>query len=192
MERDSKEGKALYRIWSSLTDEQRELLRPEFVLLAQYNPLRGSDEKRLSADNISSDITQETIAKRENTTSKRTALVDEEAKDTKKRIPDIVKSNKKVDYNCTVRLWHYASEEKMVFKVVPRTTRTHYIGGDYYRGQYYMKQEQEFDSGGDGISTISLESPIGKAIYGRKAGDIVEYTNLMGDIERFMIISVLE
>ena len=192
MERDSKEGKALYRIWSTLTDEQRELLRPEFVLLAQYNPLRGSDEKRLSADNTSSKKTEELITKTENTTTKTVAPVYAASKEPKKQIPDIVKSNKIIDYNCIVRLWHYASEEEMVFKVVPRTTRTHYIGGDYYRGQYFMKQEQEFGSGGDGISTISLESPIGKAIYGKKAGSMVEYTNLMGDTERFMIISVLD
>lgn len=88
-----------------------------------------------------------------------------------------------------VRLMDLSEGDELVFEVVPQKKKTHYFGGNGAYGSY-MPSEQVLDSGGNGIDTISLESPLGQALKGKHAGDIVEYKNPMGNMERYQIIEI--
>ena len=46
------------------------------------------------------------------------------------------------------------------------------------------------EQGGDGLTTISLESPLGMAIEGKEEGDVVVFMNPSGGMERYEILSI--
>ncbi len=97
---------------------------------------------------------------------------------------------KRVKVGSIVELENINTEKKYLFCIVDQSRETHYLNSDFYRGHYYFKQEQVLKSGGDGISSISLASPIGKAINGKTAGDVVKYKDNTGEIQSITIISI--
>lgn len=155
MKKTSEEWQALNRIWKRLTNEQKELCREDFRIVA---------------------------------TSKRFI------EDVVPEVHDNLQINKaeelSVKEGCFVELFDIKNKQLVKFKIVDQTRKTHYIESGFFQGHYYYKQEQVLDSGGDGITTVSLESTIGKAIYGKRVKDVVSYRNNDGEYERFVIKNI--
>ncbi len=96
--------------------------------------------------------------------------------------PDTVK------IGSTVILIDSQSGEKLKKKLISGRTETRYktMG---YKTKNYSETYQTSDADGD--STISDQSPLGKAILNRRAGDTVEY-EVEGNRIRYLIHFVLE
>lgn len=90
-----------------------------------------------------------------------------------------------------VKLYDYQLGEEVLFDIVPQTKKTHYIGGSRGAGNYRIISKRVLDTGGNGITSISLESLLGRAIKGMAVGQEVKYVTNKGDEERFRIIEII-
>ena len=157
MNRTTEEWQALNRIWKRLTEEQKELCREDFRIVATSK--RFKDDEVTERQGYSFGYNATGLCVKE---------------------------------GCTVRLLDINNNQLATYKIVAQTRKTHYKESSFYRGNYYYKQDQILEAGGDGTSTISLESTIGKAIKGKHVGDIVNYRNNIGEYERFEIKAIYD
>lgn len=90
----------------------------------------------------------------------------------------------------TVTVLDLKTNEKNSFVIVSQSRKTHYLGYKFIEGHYVQRAERVLDKGGDGTTSISLQSPLGKALEGHSVGDTVSFKNPENDIEKFKIISI--
>ncbi len=96
-----------------------------------------------------------------------------------------------IDVGCIVTLYDYTENEKVTYEIIGQTIKTHYIGGGWdNHGNYGFRSKVVLDHGGNGIDTISLESPLGKLLKGKDVGDIIRYQAPNGVIEKFKILEM--
>ncbi|QFJ56004.1 GreA/GreB family elongation factor [Pseudobutyrivibrio xylanivorans] len=89
-----------------------------------------------------------------------------------------------------VTLQDYVMDEVVTLEIVDQTKRVHYVGRNFDSDEYEIKSVYVLESGGNGFTSISLESKLGKALCGHVVGDVVEYKNDFGDDEKFKILDI--
>lgn len=90
----------------------------------------------------------------------------------------------------TVTLLDIKYNEELVYTLVSQSHKTHYKGYYFKDGHYNQRTERVLDSGGDGVTTISIESPLGHALLGHKKGATVSFKNNVGEEETFKILNI--
>lgn len=88
----------------------------------------------------------------------------------------------------TVKLLDYYDNSEVSYTIILSHSETKYSAMGYNTTNY---SHTIITSDADGISTISDESPIGKALLGRKIGDDISYNVPHGDKQKFKVIDIL-
>lgn len=84
------------------------------------------------------------------------------------------------------------NNESLTLKVIEQSKKTHYLGYKFNRrGVYVQLSQQVLEEGGDGVSTVSTQSLMGKALLGHIIGDFISYKNNDGDKERYEILNIV-
>ena len=92
----------------------------------------------------------------------------------------------------TVTLQDIKDNETLTLKIIEQSKKTHYLGYKFNRrGVYVQLSQQVLEEGGDGVSTVSTQSLMGKALLGHIVGDIITYKNNDGDKERYEILNIV-
>ena len=95
-----------------------------------------------------------------------------------------------IDIGKTVKLYDFAENEEVCYKIVSTSYKYRYVGRDFDSYDYQYQVEQVLSEGGNGLDSISLESELGSALYGKDVGDIVQFTNRMGETEKFKVLAI--
>ncbi len=98
--------------------------------------------------------------------------------------------NNSVRIGSIVTLFDFEMNEKVTYEIVQQSRRTQYIGRDFASDEYKIKSIQVLDKGGDGFTSVSDSSPLGRALLGHKEGDLVSYKDNAGEIEEFKILKI--
>lgn len=92
----------------------------------------------------------------------------------------------------TVTMRDVKNNEPLTLKVIEQSKKTHYLGYKFNQsGVYVQLAQQVLEEGGDGVSTVSTQSLMGKALLGHIVGDIITYKNNDGDKERYEILNIV-
>lgn len=92
----------------------------------------------------------------------------------------------------TVTLQDIKDNETLTLKVIEQSKKTHYLGYKFNQsGVYVQLSQQVLEEGGDGVSTVSTQSLMGKALLGHIVGDIISYENNDGDEEQYEIFNIV-
>ena len=84
------------------------------------------------------------------------------------------------------------NNESLTLKIIEQSKKTHYLGYKFNRrGVYVQLSQQVLEEGGDGESTVSTQSLMGKALLGHIIGDFISYKNNDGDKERYEILNIV-
>ena len=84
------------------------------------------------------------------------------------------------------------NNESLTLKIIEQSKKTHYLGYKFNRsGVYVQLSQQVLEEGGDGVSTVSTQSLMGKALLGHIVGDIISYENNDGDEEQYEIFNIV-
>ena len=71
------------------------------------------------------------------------------------------------------------NNESLTLKIIEQSKKTHYLGYKFNRrGVYVQLSQQVLEEGGDGVSTVSTQSLLGKALLGHIIGDFISYSNI--------------
>lgn len=91
----------------------------------------------------------------------------------------------------TVTLQDIKDNETLTLKIIEQSKKTHYLGYKFNQsGVYVQLSQQVLEEGGDGVSTVSTQSLMGKALLGHIVGDIITYKNNDGDEEQYKILNI--
>lgn len=92
----------------------------------------------------------------------------------------------------TVTLQDIKDNETLTLKIIEQSKKTHYLGYKFNQsGVYVQLSQQVLEEGGDGVSTVSTQSLMGKALLGHIVGDIISYENNDGDEEQYEIFNIV-
>ena len=90
-----------------------------------------------------------------------------------------------------VVLYDFTYDEEVTYEMVSQNFTTQYTGFSFDEdGKYEPVSKKFLSTGGNGINTVSIESPLGKALKGHQIDDIITYKNLSGQEERFRIVDI--
>ena len=91
----------------------------------------------------------------------------------------------------TVTLQDIKDNETLTLKIIEQSKKTHYLGYKFNQsGVYVQLSQQVLEEGGDGVSTVSTQSLMGKALLGHIVGDIITYKNNDGGEEQYKILNI--
>lgn len=91
----------------------------------------------------------------------------------------------------TVTLQDIKDNDTLTLKIIEQSKKTHYLGYKFNQsGVYVQLSQQVLEEGGDGVSTVSTQSLMGKALLGHIVGDIITYKNNDGDEEQYKILNI--
>ena len=100
-------------------------------------------------------------------------------------------NHSRVKEGIQVVLYDFTYDEEVTYEIVSQNFTTQYTGFSFNEdGKYEPVSEKVLSAGGDGINTVSIESPLGKALKGHQINDIITYKNLSGQEERFRIVDI--
>ena len=92
----------------------------------------------------------------------------------------------------TVTLQDIKDNDTLTLKIIEQSKKTHYLGYKFNQsGVYVQLSQQVLEEGGDGVSTVSTQSLMGKALLGHIIGDFISYKNNDGDKERYEILNIV-
>ena len=92
----------------------------------------------------------------------------------------------------TVELLDYEDNSTISYRLIEPSYGVRYVGAGFVNGERTIYTRRELVEGGDGLETISTESPLGERIRNGKAGDIIEYNGPSGYPVKFKILKVTE
>ena len=91
----------------------------------------------------------------------------------------------------TVTLQDIKDNDTLTLKIIEQSKKTHYLGYKFNQsGVYVQLSQQVLEEGGDGVSTVSTQSLMGKALLGHIVGDIITYKNNDGGEEQYKILNI--
>lgn len=103
-----------------------------------------------------------------------------------------VNQEEMIKVGSTVTLQDIKDNETLTLKIIEQSKKTHYLGYKFNQsGVYVQLAQQVLEEGGDGVSTVSTQSLMGKALLGHIVGDIITYKNNDGDKERYEILNIV-
>lgn len=92
----------------------------------------------------------------------------------------------------TVTLQDIKDNETLTLKIIEQSKKTHYLGYKFNQsGVYVQLAQQVLEEGGDGVSTVSTQSLMGKTLLGHIVGDIITYKNNDGGEEQYEILNIV-
>lgn len=96
-----------------------------------------------------------------------------------------------IKVDSTVTLQDIKDNETLTLKIIEQSKKTHYLGYKFNQsGVYVQLSQQVLEEGGDGVSTVSTQSLMGKALLGHIVGDIITYKNNDGGEEQYKILNI--
>ena len=102
-----------------------------------------------------------------------------------------VNKSKIIKVGSVVTIRDVKNNESLTLKIIEQSKKTHYLGYKFNRrGVYVQLSQQVLEEGGDGVSTVSTQSLMGKALLGHIVGDIITYKNNDGGEEQYKILNI--
>ena len=98
-----------------------------------------------------------------------------------------------VQMGSKVTLVNLITETFLTVQIVPTKIEAKYrgMGGSYYGAKVVLQRTIDTEGSSEGVTPISKDSPIGKAIFGKVEGDVINVRCPDKRIDKYRIVKIL-
>lgn len=99
-----------------------------------------------------------------------------------------------VSLSSKVTLVNIITDDELVVQIVPTKVEAKYrgMGGSYYGARVELQKSIDREGVTNGVIAISKDSPIGKAVFGKVQGDVVDVRCPDKRIDRYRIVKIMQ